>query len=197
MLKTTCNVAELLKKVLIYKSPNTNYYNERVRIRFIMQHRLLLSWKNYTSLLWAIFWLYWLICWWLKLHVTSFITLDGHLVADKKSISGSISGLQFWPIFGFKPNLIFVSWIIQCRDVGSKHPLHIMLTTLQEQPPSPSKQMNFGLVSFFLFSHPNNISSVIMVIDSSMLCWGNAFISQFSELYHPKPLAKLQLGIYL
>lgn len=70
------------------------------------------------------------------------------------SISGSISGLQFWPIFGFKPNLIFVSWIIQCRDVGSKHPLHIMLTTLQEQPPSPSKQMNFGLVSVFFFFTP-------------------------------------------
>ena len=91
--------------------------------------------------------------------MTSFITLDGHLVADKKSISGSISGLQFWPIFGFKPNLIFVSWIIQCRDVGRKHPLHINVNNPSRATSLPFKTNELWARVFFFFFHTQTISA--------------------------------------
>lgn len=114
----------------------------------------MLSWKNYASLLWAIFWLYWLICWWLKLHMTSFITLDGHLVADKKWFNiweylGVTILANFW--LQTQSNLCFLDNTMQRCGKETSSPYNVDNPSRATSLPFKTNEL-WACVFFFFFT---------------------------------------------
>lgn len=161
-----------------------------------MQLQLLQSWNITQAFCWPFFGcIGWFVGGWSStwLHSSLWMVI---LLQIRNQCLGVSQGYNFGHELQTQSNLCFLDNTMQRWGKQRSSPSNADSPSRATSLPFKTNEF-WAHVFFFFFSHPNNISSVIMLIDSSMLCWGNALISQFGELYHTKPLVKLQLGINL